>query len=62
MLVYGKSEYFVMQMMYIYVLCASGGNSHAAFCTTCSLLMLVEDTRGDHIVEEYSRVGLMAAL
>ena len=22
---------------------------HAAFCMTCSLLMLVEDTRGDHM-------------
>ena len=31
-------------------------------CMTCSLLMLVEDARGDHIEEEYSRAGLMTAL
>ena len=24
---------------------------NAAFCMTCSLLMLVEDARGDHMVE-----------
>ena len=35
---------------------------NAAFCMTCSLLMLVEDARGDHMEEEYSRVGLMTAL
>ena len=31
----------------------------AAFCMTCSLLMLVEDARGDHMEEAYSRAGLM---
>ena len=31
----------------------------AAFCITCSLLMLVEDTKGDHMEEAYSRAGLM---
>ena len=34
----------------------------AAFCMTCSLLMLVGDAIGDHIDEAYSRVGLMTAL
>ena len=34
----------------------------AAFCMTCSLLMLVEDARGDHMEETYSRAGLMTAL
>ena len=29
---------------------------------TCSLLMLVEDARGDHMEEAYSRAGLMTAL
>ena len=29
------------------------------FCMTCSLLMLVEDARGDHMEEAYSRAGLM---
>ena len=35
---------------------------NAAFCVTCSLLMLVEDARGDHMEEAYSRAGLMAVL
>ena len=35
---------------------------NVAFCMTCSLLMLVEDDRGDHIEEAYSRSGLMNAL
>ena len=34
----------------------------AAFCMTCNLLMLVEASRGDHMVEAYSRAGLMTAL
>ena len=32
------------------------------FCMTCSLLMLVEDARGDHMEESYSRAGLITAL
>ena len=32
---------------------------NAAFCMTCSLLMLVEDARVDHMEEAYSRAGLM---
>ena len=35
---------------------------NAAFCMTCSLLMLVEDARGDHMEEAYSRAVLMTAL
>ena len=36
---------------------------HAAFCMTCSLLMLVEeDGIGDHTEEAYSRAGLITAL
>ena len=35
---------------------------NAAFCMTCSLLMLVEDARVDHMEEAYSRAGLMTAL
>ena len=34
----------------------------AEFCMTCSLLMLVEDARGDHIEEACSRASLMTAL
>ena len=59
MLVYGKCECFVMQM-YVCVLCASCGSSQ--FCMTCSLLMLVEDARGDHMEEAYSRANLITAL
>ena len=50
----------VSQILYVCVLCASRGSSQ--FCMTCSLLMLVEDGRGDHIEEAYSRAGLIAAL
>ena len=35
---------------------------NAAYCMTCSLLMLVEDGIGDHTEEAYSRAGLIAAL
>ena len=56
---YGKYECFVMQMLYVCVLCASCGSSQ---CMTFRLLMLVEDARGDHMEEAYSRAGLMTAL
>ena len=29
---------------------------NAAFCMTCSLLVLVEDARGDHMEEAYSSI------
>ena len=35
---------------------------NAALCMTCSLLMLVDDVRGDHIEETYFRAGRMTAL
>ena len=62
MLVYGKCECFVMQM---FVSCVHPvAVLNAAFCMTCSLLMLVKDAIGDHnIMEEaYSRAGLITAL
>ena len=34
---------------------------NAAFCMTCILLMLVEDARGYHIEEAYSRADLRTA-
>ena len=34
---------------------------NAAFCMHCSLLMLVEDERGEHMEEAYSRARLMTA-
>ena len=60
MLVYGKYECFVRQMLYVCVHAVAVLN--AAFCMTCSLLMLVEDARCDHMEEAYSRAGLMTAL
>ena len=47
MLLYVKCECFFMQMLYVCVLYASCGSPQ--FCMTCSLLMLVEDARGDHM-------------
>ena len=47
MLVYGKYECVVMHMLYVCVYSTSCGSSQ--FCMTCSLLMLVEDERGDHL-------------
>ena len=35
---------------------------NAAFCMTCSLLMLVEDARGHHMEGAYSRASLRTAL
>ena len=35
---------------------------NAAFCMTCSLLMLLEEARGDHMEEAYSRAGIITAL
>ena len=46
----GKCECFVMQMLYMFVSYVHPvAVLNAAFCITCSLLMLVEDARGDHI-------------
>ena len=59
MLVYGECECFAMQMLYVCVLCASVAVLNAAFCMTCSLLMLVDDAIGDHTEEASSRAGLI---
>ena len=60
MLVYGKCECFAMQM---FVSCVNPmAVLNAAFCMTCNLLMLVEDGRGDHTEEAYSRAGLITAV
>ena len=45
---------FVMQMLYVCVLCASCGSSQCCVLMTCSLLMLVGDAIGDHTEEAYS--------
>ena len=62
MLVYGKCEYFVMQMLYVCVLCASCDSSQCCVLHDIQFLMLVEDARCYHMDEEYSRAGLMIAL
>ena len=57
MLVYGKYECFIMQMLYVCVLCASGGSSHD--------LQFVNAGRGCKrrpYGKAYSRAGLMTAL
>ena len=59
MLVYGKYECFVMQMLYVCVLCVSCVSSQCFILHSCSLLMLVEDARGDHMEEVYPRAGLI---
>ena len=53
------SVFFVMQMLYVCVLCAV---LNVAFYMTCSLLMLIKNAKGDHLEEAYSRVGIMTAL
>ena len=35
---------------------------NSAFCMTCSLLILVEDERGYHMGEAYTRAGLITAI
>ena len=62
MLVYGKYECFVMQMLYVVSCVHYVAVLNAAFSMTCSLLMLVEDARGNHMEEAYSRASLMTAL
>ena len=62
MYVYGKYECFVMQMLYVYVLCASWGSSQCCILHDLPFLVLAEDARGNHMEEAYSRAGLMTAL
>ena len=53
MLVYGECECFVMQMLYVCVLCASCGSSQCCILHDLQL-MLVDDAISDHTEEEYS--------
>ena len=59
MLAYGKYECFVMHMLYVLSCMHPVAVLNAAFCMICSLLMLVEDARGDHMEEAYSIASLM---
>ena len=56
-----KDVGFVMQMLYVRVMCASCVSSSSCVLHE-RLLMLVGDAIGDHMDEAYSRVGLMTAL
>ena len=58
MRVYGKYDCFVMQMLYVCVLCASCGSSQCCILHDRQLV----NARCDHMEEAYSRVGLMTAL
>ena len=55
-------------LCFLFVCCMFVSSVHpvavlnAAFCMTCSLLMLVEDAKGDHMKGAYSRACLMTAL
>ena len=62
MLLYGKCECFVMQMLYVCVLCASCVSSQFCVLHDLRLFMLVEHARGDHMEEAYSKAGLITAL
>ena len=61
MLVYGECECFVMQMLYVCVLCASCSSSQ---CCVLHDLQFVNAGQGCniHTEEAYSRAGLITAL
>ena len=53
----------VSSCRYVFVSCVHPvAVPNAAFCMICSLLLLVEDARGDHMEKAYNRAGLMTAL
>ena len=56
MLVYGECECFVMQMLYVCVLCASCGSSQ------CCVLHDLQFVNVVNTEEAYSRAGLITAL
>ena len=62
MLVYGKYECFVMQMLYVCVLCAYCVSSQCCVLHDMQLLILDDDARDHYMEEAYSRAGLMTAL
>ena len=59
-MLYGKCDCFAMKM---FVSCVQPvAVLNAALYMSCSLLMLVDDSKGDHMEEASSRAGLMTAL
>ena len=61
MLVYGKYECFVMQMLYVCVLCESCGSSQCCNLHDMHIVNAGRDARGNHMEESYSKAGLMTA-
>ena len=58
MLVYGKYECSSCRCC-MFVSCVHPvAVLNTVFCMTCSLLMLVEDARGDYMEEAYSRASM----
>ena len=53
-----SSYIYCMLMSYVHPVAVPND----ALCMTCNLLMLLEDARGDHMEEAYSRTGLMTSL
>ena len=62
MLMYRECECFVMQMLYVCVLCASCGSSQCCVLHDLHPRMQYSDAIGDHTEEAYSRAGLITAL
>ena len=62
MLVYVKYECFVMQMLYVCVLCASCGSSQCCILHDLHYVNAGRGCKGDHMDEAYSKAGLMTAL
>ena len=52
---HGKHECPAMLTLHVCVPRDPAAVLNAASCMNCILSMLVEDTRGDHIEEDYSR-------
>ena len=62
MLVYGKYECSVMQMLYVCVLCSSCGGSQCCFLHDLQFVNAGRGCKRHHMVEVYSRTGLTIAL
>ena len=62
MLVYGKCKCFVMQIVYVCVLCASCGSPQCRVLHDLQFVNTGEGATVDHIEEAFSRAGLMNAL
>ena len=59
---YRKCECFLMQTLYVVSCVHPVAVLTAVYCMTCSLFMLVENARGDHMEEAYYRAGLITPL